>query len=150
MTVAYVVDTSVLIQGYINDPNTKRMHELLRLATNSNVSLIVPEFALVECANVLWKRVRFHGADQENTLQRIKDVIISPLQVYSSLGLLPRALDIGLAQTLAVYDCVHIALAENLQCPLITIDERQANAATAVGVTLKSITDFPEYTEEEN
>ena len=61
------------------------------------------------------------------------------------MGLLPRALEIALAARLAVYDCVHIALAENLRCSLITADTRQADAAQNLGINLKPITDFPEY-----
>jgi predicted nucleic acid-binding protein len=63
------------------------------------------------------------------------------------MELLPRALEIGLNNQLAVYDSVHIALAEKLGLPLITVDAKQATAATASGVVLKPITDFPEFTQ---
>jgi predicted nucleic acid-binding protein len=57
-------------------------------------------------------------------------------------GLLTRWLQIGLAHQLALYDSVYLALAEKLRYPLITVDERQAKAAAALGLILKSITDF--------
>jgi predicted nucleic acid-binding protein len=57
-------------------------------------------------------------------------------------GLLTRGLQIGLAHQLALYDSVYLALAEKLRYPLITVDERQAKAAAALGLILKSITDF--------
>ncbi len=56
--------------------------------------------------------------------------------------LLPRALQIGLSSQLALCDSLYIAMALNLNCPLITLDDRQANAAIISGVTLKPITDF--------
>jgi len=40
------------------------------------------------------------------------------------------------------YDSAYIALAENLGLPLITADEKQANAAQSVGAKLKPLTDF--------
>lgn len=62
--------------------------------------------------------------------------------VMPTLGLLTRALQLGLKHQLAIYDSVYIALAEQLNYPLITDDGRQAEAAAAEGVTLKLITDF--------
>ncbi|MFP5270683.1 MAG: hypothetical protein ACLGGO_10565 [Coleofasciculus sp.] len=40
---------------------------------------------------------------------------------------------------LALYDSLYIALALNLNCPLVTVDERQGNGAIASGVILKAI-----------
>lgn len=52
-----------------------------------------------------------------------------------------------LSQTLillrqAIYDSIYIALAEKLNYPLITVDQRQAKASQSEGVTLKDIADF--------
>ena len=48
----------------------------------------------------------------------------------------------GLRYELAIYDSIYIAMAERLNCELITIDRRQANAARSMGVKLKPIGDF--------
>jgi predicted nucleic acid-binding protein len=56
--------------------------------------------------------------------------------------LLPKALQIGLVNQLPIYDSLYIALALELNCPLITVDQRQANTAVVSGVTLKAIADF--------
>jgi len=55
---------------------------------------------------------------------------------------MPRALEIGLKHQLAIYDSIYIALAEKLNYPLITVDQKQAKASQAEGVTLKNIADF--------
>ncbi|MAS36833.1 MAG: twitching motility protein PilT [Anaerolineaceae bacterium] len=147
MSTAYVVDTTILMQSVLEDTNTKRAQSLLYMALDaSNVILHIPEFAMIECGNVLWKQVRFHDETAENVQRVFQDLRAFPLIKHRSEHLLPRALEIGLAQGLAVYDCVHIALAERLNCPLITVDVRQANAAQTASVPLKPITDFPEYT----
>lgn len=147
MSDRYVVDTSVLIQGFVRDTQTARVRTLLSgaLATVNPTVLHVPEFCLVECANVLWKRVRFFGARADHIKGVLNNLAAFPLTVHTSAELLSRALEIGLVEELAVYDTVHITLAETLICPLITVDEKQAKAAATVGVTLKPITDFPEY-----
>jgi predicted nucleic acid-binding protein len=104
--------------------------------------LVVPEFCLLECVNVLWKHVRFQGVSEveaETLVAELEalNVIIAPIS-----GLLSRALAIGLKHKLALYDSIYIALAEQLNYPLVTDDAKQATAARAEGITLKPLTDF--------
>lgn len=105
-------------------------------------TLHIPEFCLLECTNVLWKQVRFHGLPQPNAEQIIQELLRLPFQVESVSHLLPSALQIGLAHQLAVYDSLYIALAQHLSLPLITVDDRQSVAATASCVVVKPIGDF--------
>ena len=72
----------------------------------------------------------------------IVEMLVLPFQIVPVINLLSRALQIGLSYQLAVYDSLYIALALDLDCPLITVDARQLNAATACGVVIKPITDF--------
>jgi predicted nucleic acid-binding protein len=140
------VDTSVLIQGSIEDNDSARVETLLNMLNDPEpIVLHLPEFCLVECTNVLWKRVRFVGTTAEEAQNAIRDLLALPLTVHTISELLPRALVIGLNHELSVYDAVHIALAEKLGHSLITVDPKQAKAAVAIGVTLKPITDFAEF-----
>ena len=65
-----------------------------------------------------------------------------PLQMQPVYNLLPQVLQIGLAHQLAVYDSLYIALALSLNCPLVTVDDRQLQAAIAQGSAIDPITDF--------
>ena len=65
-----------------------------------------------------------------------------PMYIEPAPLLLQRALEIGLQHQLVVYDSAYIALAERLSYPFITVDARQEQAARALGVTLKPISDF--------
>lgn len=147
MTDLYVIDTSVLVQSILEEAETRHVQTLLYMAVQPGdpVQLHIPEFSLIECCNVLWKRVQFHGEKPENAQQMLRDLRAFPLRTYASAGLLPRALEIAIDNRLAVYDCVHIALAQSLGCPLITVDQRQAEAAQGVAVELIPITNVPEY-----
>lgn len=142
----YVVDTSVVIQAFIDDIDTPRAMSLMRrlFETPPDV-LIVPEFCVVECTNILWKRVRFEGENPADMQRALDNLTQSPLVLRPVTELLTEALRIGLAHQLAIYDSIYIALARELNCPLITADGRQASAAAKVGVTLKPLTDFPPY-----
>jgi predicted nucleic acid-binding protein len=145
MSQAWVIDPSVLIQGYIEDSQTLRVQTLL--STIEENELHIPDMCLVECTNVLWKQVRFHGTAIADAQRALFDLLMLPLVLHPVADLLHRALTIGIGYEIPVYDSVYIALAEATGDPLITVDERQARAALALGVTLKLITDFPEFTE---
>ena len=142
MTGTYVVDASVAVQYLIADVHTSRVDTLLA-QVDQDITLWVPEFCLLECANVLWKEARFRVMPQTQAVQLTTDLAALPLKVSPVSDLLTRALQLALEYGLAVYDSVYIAMAERLNCPLITVDRKQAQIANTVGVTLKPITDFP-------
>lgn len=142
MTTRYVVDTSVVVQNLVTDIHTPAAESLFAQASDGTVELWVPEFCLLECANVLWKAARFRGLPSEQAAQLLIDLVAFPLYVAPISELLPRALALSLAHDLAVYDCIFIAMAERLACPLITVDERQSQVAAAGGVQLKTISEF--------
>jgi predicted nucleic acid-binding protein len=137
----YVVDASIVVQRLIRDTYTEYVKALFKGKTIFD-TFYVPEFCILECTNVLWKQVRFHGLPQSEAEILTQNLAALPLTISPITGLLERALQIGLAHQLAVYDSVYIALAEKLKLPLITVDARQATAASALGLPLKPLTDF--------
>lgn len=141
MVERYVVDTSAVMQRFIVEVNTPQVRRLFAEMAQE-VTLVVPEFCLLECTNVLWKQVRFQGMPQQTAEYLLKDLLALSLQVMSVGQLMPRALQIGLTNQLAIYDSLFIVLAERLDCALITVDQKQAAAAHSVQITLKPITDF--------
>ncbi len=66
--------------------------------------LCMPEFCLLECANILWKQIRFHGVSQIEAEQLIVDLLALPFELMPVSSLLLRALQIGLSDQLPVYD----------------------------------------------
>ncbi|MDY6785634.1 MAG: type II toxin-antitoxin system VapC family toxin [Cyanobacteriota bacterium] len=141
MTERYVVDTSVVIQRLIVEKNTPQVRCLFA-QMNQGLVIVVPEFCLLECANVLWKQVRFQGMPQPTAEHLLVELLELPLQVMPVGQFMPRALQIGLAAQLAVYDSLYLALAENLNCALITVDQKQAEVTLSLQIPLKAIADF--------
>lgn len=141
MSDAYIIDTSAMIQAYVREPHTD--HALALLAQlSADVELHIPEFCLLECANILWKHVRLHDMPTETARQGLQHLTALPLTVHPSSPYLDDALVIGLNHQLALYDSIYIALGKGLQLPLISADARQEQVAIANGVKLKSLTDF--------
>lgn len=137
----YVVDASVVVQLLITDTNSSETEVLFDSVDDGN-KLIVPEFGLLECTNVLWKHVRFQNLQQTDAESLVEDLMQLDIVVTPATGLMSRALEVGLKHQLAIYDSIYIALAEKLSYPLITIDQKQSKAAQAEGITLKDIADF--------
>jgi predicted nucleic acid-binding protein len=138
----YVVDTSIVIQRLITDTHSPNVKVLFGGLADSQDELWVPEFCLLECANVLWKQVRFSGLPEDQAHQLLRDLVVLPLHVIPVSDLFSSAMRIGLDHELAIYDSVYIAMAFHLGYPLITVDEKQEKAAKDIGVTVKAVTDF--------
>ncbi len=144
MVQEFVVDTSVLVQGFITEADSARVQTLMRGLFASEPDILhIAEFGLLECTNILWKRVRLHGLPPSSAKTALETLLSTPLTVQPITALLPRALEIGTAHNLAVYDSLYIALSEKLRQPLITVDQRQIAVALNVGITYKPISDFP-------
>lgn len=138
----YIVDASVVVQYAITQTDTTAVRALIARLYQGIDRLIIPEFCLLECTNVLWKEVRFQGlpADQADAL--VKELLSLKFEVVPTRHLLSQALTIGLNCQLAIYDSLYIALAKEQESGLITVDVRQQTGAIASGVALKPITDF--------
>jgi predicted nucleic acid-binding protein len=137
----FILDASVVIEYLITGPYTNNAKALLAQATNED-RLIVPEFCLVECTNVIWKQVRFQGMSVEEAQVLLRDLRKIPLVTASVKSILNMALKVGLTHNLSVYDSVYVALASRSKSPLVTIDTRQSNVANLEQVVVKPLTDF--------
>lgn len=136
-----VVDTSVVIEYLVSSTYTAYAETLFEQLTEAD-QLVVPEFCLLECANVIWKQVRFQGMPEDQAAELLTDLLALRLARVQVKDDLDHALRIGLKHKLAIYDSTYIALALRFDFPLITIDQSQSRAAQAEGVTLKPVTDF--------
>jgi predicted nucleic acid-binding protein len=137
----YIIDASVVIQHLLNETYTPNANALFD-EVGKTITVYVPEFCLLECTNVLWKQVRFQGMPASQADQMVTDLMAMAMTLVPTTNLLKRGLQIGLTHQLAVYDSLYIALAETLNYPLVTVDERQSKAALAEGVHLKPLSDF--------
>lgn len=108
----------------------------------SQYLLYVPQFCITECVNVLWKQVQFRGMRLADAQHLVRDLQKLPLQLLPVKTYYQDALNIGIKHHLAIYDSIYIALAKHLNYPLVTVDQKQSNAALQENVMLKPITDF--------
>lgn len=136
----YVVDASVVIEYLVVGTNTQSVRAFMGSVTSQD-RLVVPEFCLLECTNVVWKRVRFSGMTRSEATGVLQVLRALKLNRMPMKRLLDRSLEIGLDHSLAVYDSAYLALAQHFDCPLVTLDDKQGQAAAAERVVLTQLGD---------
>ena len=122
---ACVLDASVAVKAFLDEEGTA---EALRLfaaqADDPPLSLHVPDFFFVECANVLWKAVRGFRHPPAKAAEDLEDLLLMELAVVAVRSLLPAAYRIASSYDVSVYDACYVATADALGLPLVTADER--------------------------
>jgi len=117
---ACVVDASVLVKLFVPEDGSESASALL--ADTRFVRRVVPDLAKVECANVIWKLAKREILSSDFARQSVADLNLLPLEVWPAEELVQSALDLALAHGITVYDAMYVALANRLDCPLVTAD----------------------------
>ena len=126
---AYVIDASTAIKWYIPEPLSKRATYFLDLAVEGQVTLMAPDLILPEIGNVLWKKVKRNELSADEARAIVYAIAKEPpMRIVPSSTLLPGAMEIAVAYSRTVYDCLYVALAASESAVLITADERLANS----------------------
>lgn len=124
-----VIDTSVALQWTLPERGMENAERYLEAKDS-----VGPDVVLVEAANVLAKKVRagdMSGDEAIEALQIVRDGFerLVPVEV-----LISRALEISIALSHPVYDCVFLACAEHLKTKLVTRDAPFAKRVRSRGM----------------
>lgn len=118
-----VVDASVLLEVLLRMPAAAALEERL---FQPQETLHAPHLVDVEVAQVLQRYALAGDADDERCRAALDDLAGFQLTRYAHDLLLPRVWQ--LRANLSAYDATYVALAEALDAPLLTCDQRLANA----------------------
>ena len=119
-----VVDASALLEALLRTPAAKAVEKLL---FDPRQTLHAPHLLDIEVAQVIRRYSAKGEIDSERGRAALTDLADLPLHRYPHDFLLPRVWD--LRNNLTAYDAVYVALAEALDAPLLTRDQRLAAAA---------------------
>jgi predicted nucleic acid-binding protein len=139
----WIVDASVGVKPYLPEDLDEVARELFNRGRTGRASLYVPDLFYIECANIFWKHVRrqtIPAAHARRSLRNLNDVILFPV---SSTDLLLNALDLALDFGITAYDASYVALAEDLNLPLITADRKLIGKLDGSGVEVRWLGDLP-------
>lgn len=139
-----VVDASVGVKLVVPEDYSTRIQELFETAMASGEgSLCVPDLFFVECANVLWKKVRRGEYPQDLAIQNLARLRALGLPSAPTSQLVDRALEIACLCGTTVYDACYAALAERLNLPLLTADTKLAVLLSTVGIKTVTLQALP-------
>ena len=97
-----------------------------RLILAEQVDASIPDLADVETMSALRRRWLARDLDSARFESAIEYLAELPVMRHSALPLLPRIF--ALKENLTPYDATYVALAEALNCPLVTADARLARS----------------------
>lgn len=112
-----VVDTSIALQWVLPEAETARAEMLL-----TGHELVAPDVLLVEAANVLAKKVRAGQIPVIQATESIEFLTANVRRLVPVPALITRALEISIAISHPVYDCMYLACAERLGARVATRD----------------------------
>jgi predicted nucleic acid-binding protein len=119
-----VVDASALLEALLRTPAARAVEERL---FEPQQTLHAPHLLDIEVAQVIRRYAAKGEIDSERGREALADLADFPFRRYPHDFLLPRVWD--LRNNLTAYDAVYVALAEALDAPLLTRDQRLAAAA---------------------
>jgi predicted nucleic acid-binding protein len=119
-----VVDASALLDALLRAPATQALEARL---FESGQTLHAPHLLDLEVTQVLRRCVAAGQIDEERGRAALSDLSEFPLRRYPHVLLLPRVWE--LRNNFTAYDAVYVALAEVIDAPLLTRDQRLAAAA---------------------
>lgn len=139
---AIVVDASVMVALYVEEPLSTPARSALLRAREAGDDLHAPDLILIECANAFWKRVGRGELDRDSAMTAIgalaslEDLDCHPLDAQ----LAPPALSLAIAHSLTAYDAAYAALAVQLGGTVISGDKRFVERASEAGLPVVPIT----------
>lgn len=115
-----VLDASVLVKLVTEEPGSSEAEALLA----REPALSTPQLAMLEVAGARSKKVRYHQLPMTRAVQALAALAAFGLEIVPDSGLVARAMEISVEMKHAIQDCVYLALAEGLGCPLVTADQK--------------------------
>jgi predicted nucleic acid-binding protein len=120
----YVLDSNVALKWVFPEPDSAKAKQLRSDFQKGVHDLVAPEVFEVEIAHALTRGERQGRIAVGQAGILWADIMSTPPQLEPSGPLVPRGIAISSAMRVGVYDCLYIALAEQLGCQLVTADDK--------------------------
>ncbi|MCL5104033.1 MAG: type II toxin-antitoxin system VapC family toxin [Armatimonadetes bacterium] len=120
-----VVDASVGIKLFLPEEHSEDVQNFFaQCFVRQRSCLFVPDLFFVECANILWKKIRRGEYNASRATANLAALKGFSLSTTSTAELMERALEIACAHDITAYDACYVALGELKGVPLLTADSR--------------------------
>jgi len=133
---AYVFDASVLAALYVKEGGSRAAEAAFSYVIEAEHQVHAPDFALLEVANVLWKRVRRSEVTGDAALRAVNDLSATPIHFHPTGLLAPQALVLALAHGFTSYDATYVALATRVGATVVTNNRRLRQLGAGAGLPI--------------
>lgn len=135
-----VLDASVMLKVFLPEEHSEEAEALILEAVDRDDKLLhVPDLLFIECANVLWQKVRRGHISADAALENLAHLRRMNLPSTPTSELMERALQIAYLHGITAYDACYAALAELLGMPLLTADTRLADVLSTAGLQVATL-----------
>ena len=117
-----VLDASVVLKGFVEEVDSEKAIQLRDEYYAREREIVVPDFLLIEVANVLRYHPDLELEDIYECLGTLFDMAIDI--VTPTLQLLNRSVALAKKFDITCYDDIYLALAQDLKFTFITADEK--------------------------
>ncbi|GAB4499203.1 MAG: type II toxin-antitoxin system VapC family toxin [Anaerolineales bacterium] len=137
-----VIDSSVVIKWFMDEPLMEQARDILYAYQNNLVNLFAPDLLIAEVGNILWKKHRFHGLEVAETIQILGLLQQFEIEYVPSYELIHEALQIAVQHQRTVYDALYLALSQSKLCMYVTADQKFVNGVQNVFKNVISLADW--------
>ena len=118
-----VIDASVGIKLFVDEPLSDAAHYLFMHLSLPGSKFFTTDLFYIECTNVLWKYVRRGKLLPDRSASAVDRLFRLALHSVPTMSLAPAALTLANQYDLSAYDAAYAALAQRADETLITADE---------------------------
>lgn len=119
-----IIDSSVAIKWYLPDEHDDKALAIKSDFTDGIVLIAIPALFFYEVNNIFRTASKSLRIAKEDSIKAYQNLLELNFMVYSSKELFKVALEKALIEDITSYDASYIALAEYLQVPFYTADEK--------------------------
>jgi len=129
-----VLDASAAMALVVDAPESTSIRDMLASVATRRGAIFVPDTFFSECANALWKYVRFGSVDVEVGRAQLGRLLALPVEIMETRSLADDAWTIACRHGITFYDALYAALAERKGCAVATRNGRFARACASMGI----------------
>lgn len=130
------------MKWFLPEAGSEEARALLEGAERGTISLLGPDFVLIESANVLRTRHRRGETTIEDARTALDRLLVAFSELLPGVSLIDSALGLAMALPISVYDALYVALAAREECVLVTADARLASNVPASVAEVVLLGDF--------
>ena len=128
-----MVDASALAAFILKEEGWEELARYLRRCVSV-------DHVVKEVANAIWRafylRKRMSLDEARHALRLLLKLVERNVEIYPEVRYLEKAFAISAEYGITVYDALYIALAQDRNLPLLTLDEKQRCVAKTLGIAV--------------